>query len=86
VDSLIDREITFFIKIIFPSGAVMRDTEKSPEGYTFSKTRRVWRDKNITIDLDGWGNADIINFYAGEWTVEVWYEDVCLRSEKVRIN
>ncbi|MDR1388518.1 MAG: hypothetical protein LBJ31_00880 [Treponema sp.] len=86
VDSLIDREIAISVKIIDPSGTLKRNTDTSPPDYTYSKTRRVWRDKNIPIDLYGWGNADTSHFSAGEWTVEVWYEDVCLRSEKVRIN
>jgi molecular chaperone GrpE (heat shock protein) len=86
VDSLIRGEITFFIKIISPSGVLRRNEKTSPEGYSTSKTTQVSQGKNQYIDLDGWGNAERGTYSAGEWTVEVWYNEVCLRSEKVRIN
>ena len=84
VDSLISGEITFFIKIINPSGTLLRNTSTSPPGYTNSSTHQVNRANNQPITLSGWG-ADESTYSAGEWTVEVWYNDVCLRSEKVRL-
>jgi hypothetical protein len=86
VDSLISGEISLFVKIISPYGTLDRNADKSPPGYTYSKTCQVRRTNNQSIDLDGWGNADKSTYSAGEWTVEVWYEGVCLRSEKIRLN
>jgi tetratricopeptide (TPR) repeat protein len=86
VDSLTSGEMTFFVKIIDPWGGIFRNQETSPAGYTYSYTVQVSRKNNQNIDLLGWGKSDESIYFAGEWTVEVWYNGVCLRSEKVRIN
>jgi hypothetical protein len=86
VDSLTSGEITFFVKIINPQGGVFRNQKISPADYSYSFPVQVSRKNNQTIDLWNWGNSDESIYSAGEWTVEVWYNDVCLRSEKVRIN
>jgi hypothetical protein len=81
-----DGEATFYIKILDPYGDLKRNADTSPAGYTYSDTMRINRGNNQTLDLGGWGNPGSSVYQAGEWTVEVWYNDVCLRSEKVRIN
>jgi hypothetical protein len=86
VDSLTSGEMMFFVKIINPWGEVDRNPETSPVGYTYSSTVYVSRKNNQNIYLIGWGNGDKSTYSAGEWTVEVWYGGVCLRSEKIRIN
>jgi hypothetical protein len=86
VDSLTDGEIAFFVKIINPMGEVDRNQETSPAGYSYSHTVQISQTNNQDIALLGWGQSDRSLYSAGEWTVEVWYNDVCLRSEKVRIN
>jgi hypothetical protein len=85
VDSLTRGEITFYIKIFNQWGGLVRNQETSPEGYTKSKTTQISQGKNQAIDLDGWGSAEGGFYSAGEWTAEVWYNGVCLRSEKVTI-
>jgi hypothetical protein len=86
VDSLINGEVVLYIKLISPSGITQRNTETSPEGYTYSKTKQVNRGRDQVIDLDGWGNAEKSVYSAGEWTVEVWYNGACLCSETVMLN
>jgi hypothetical protein len=79
-------EATFYIKIIEPNGNLFRNADISPAGYSNSYTGRINRGNNQTLYLDGWGKSDSSSYRAGEWTVEVLYNNVCLRSEKVRIN
>jgi hypothetical protein len=85
-NAVLDGEITFYIKIIQPDGTLSRNSSVSPEGYTFSTTERISRGSNQTLDLSGWGNSDRSTYWAGTWTVEVWFNNGCLRSEKVTIN
>jgi hypothetical protein len=85
-NSFLDIEITFYIKIIEPDGSLFRNPSISPTGYTYSTTAWVHRGNNQTLDLTGWGNSASSSYRAGQWTVEVWHNNACLRSEKVTIN
>jgi hypothetical protein len=78
--------MTFYVKILRPNGSLMNNTSTSPNGYTNSSKANVTSGNNQKLSLSGWGNNDSSAFEAGEWTVEVWWEGVCLKSEKVRIN
>jgi hypothetical protein len=84
-NSLIAEETTFYIRIIQPDGSLKRNSDISPVGYTYSSKKRVSRGNGQTLELSGWGNSEVSTYKAGQWTVEVWYKDVCLRS-KVTIN
>jgi RNA polymerase subunit RPABC4/transcription elongation factor Spt4 len=84
-NSVLEGEITFSIKILRPNGTLMNNPSISPIGYTYTVKERVLRGNNQTLDLAGWGNENSSSYSTGEWTVEVWYENACLRSEKVRI-
>ncbi|MDR1467823.1 MAG: hypothetical protein LBT00_00870 [Spirochaetaceae bacterium] len=85
-NAILDEEVTFYIKIIQPNGGLFNNSAISPKGYTNSTTAQMIRGNDQTFNLIGWGNADRSLYWAGEWTVEVWYNDACLRSEKVMIN
>jgi hypothetical protein len=85
-NAVLDGEITFYIKIIQPDGTLHRNPSVSPVGYSFSTTARINRGSNQTLDLSGWGNSSSSSYWAGTWTVEVWFNNGCLRSEKVTIN
>ncbi|MDR0761348.1 MAG: hypothetical protein LBF74_14775, partial [Treponema sp.] len=88
-NSLLDIEITFYIKIIEPNGNLLSNSSisyTSPTGYTYSTTEWVHQGNNQTLNLSGWGNSNSSSYSAGQWTVEVWHNNACLRSEKVTIN
>jgi hypothetical protein len=82
--SVINDSITFYIKIIEPNGALFFNSSISPSNFTYSSKINIYRGTNQTADLSGWGNS-VSTYRAGEWTVEVWYGNVCLKSEKIRI-
>jgi hypothetical protein len=84
--SLASRDVTFYVKIIDPDGDIFRNPSISPRGSTYSQQGFVTRGSHQKLGLDGWGNGDRGIYWAGTWTVEVWLEGVCLRSEKVRLN
>jgi uncharacterized Zn finger protein (UPF0148 family) len=85
-NSIINEEITFYIKILQPNGNLNYNPNISPNGYTYANTVRVNRGDNQTLSLSGWGNGSNSTYRTGEWTVEVWYKNVCLISEKVLIQ
>jgi hypothetical protein len=85
-NSLISREVIFYVKIIDPYGIIHRNNSRSPAGYSYSSKGWVARGTGQSFDLFGWGNEDGGSYFAGKWTVEVWYEGVCLRSEKIKLN
>jgi hypothetical protein len=85
-NSSINEDATFYIKIINPYGTLKDNSSTSPKGFTYSQTARINSGSNQSLNLDGWGKSDESTYTAGTWTVEVWYNNVCLRSEKVVIG
>jgi uncharacterized Zn finger protein (UPF0148 family) len=85
-NSIVNEEIIFYIKIIQPNGNLSYNPNISPNGYTYKSTVRVNRGVNQTLSLGGWGNDSSSSYRTGEWTVEVWYKNVCFISEKVLIH
>ena len=77
---------TFFVKIIQPDGTIFRNASISPSGFTFSNECQINRGNNQTLDLSGWGNSDTSSYQAGEWTIEIWYNNRRLWSEKIAIR
>jgi hypothetical protein len=86
LNSVISGNITLNCKIIDGRGIVIRNPSISPEGYSNTTTINVSRSGNQSFKLTGWGNNDQSTYGSGEWTVEVWWNDVCLKSAKIRIN
>jgi hypothetical protein len=85
-NSPISGDVTLYVKIIDPDGTIFRNSSTSPAGYAFSTNSHIIRGSNKEIVLSGWGNASSSIYRTGQWTIEVWYEGVCLRSEKIRLN
>jgi hypothetical protein len=85
-NSTISENTTFYVKIIQPNGQLFYNASESPSGFTNSTTASINRGSNQSLELRGWGNNDQSNYASGTWTVEVWYNNVCLRSEKVVIG
>jgi RNA polymerase subunit RPABC4/transcription elongation factor Spt4 len=81
-----NAEITFYVKIIHPNGILDYNSAISPNGYTYSTTALLKHGRSQTLDLSGWGNDSVSSYMAGQWTVEVWYNNMCLRSEKITLQ
>jgi hypothetical protein len=77
---------TFFVKIIRPNGAIFRNASVSPSGFTFSDEYQVNRGSDQTLYLSGWGNNTSSSYQAGEWTVEIWYNNKRIWVEKINIQ
>lgn len=79
-------QVTIFIKIIQPNGVIFRNPSRSPSGFSNSVTLQVYRGNNQTLQLTGWGNGESSSYQAGEWTVEIWYNNKRMWSEKITIR
>ncbi|MCL2442885.1 MAG: hypothetical protein FWD13_05395 [Treponema sp.] len=84
-NSSFSGEVTFFIKIIKPNGT-LHTGANSPSGYSYSSTERINSGNNQSINLRSFGNSDSSSYQAGEYTVEVWYNNVCLISQRITIH
>jgi len=84
-NSNVNEDITFYIKIIQPNGQ-LENNSGSPYDFTYSYTAQIYHGSDQSLYLGDWGRNDQSIFEAGTWTVEVWYNNVCLKSEKVKIE
>lgn len=67
-----------YVKVINPDGT-LRDAPNSPNGYSFTV--------DINSTSTGWGNATPGNYSTrGNYTIEFWYQSVCVGRKVVNIN
>ena len=74
---------TIYIKIFRPSGALSTGSS-SPYGYSYSRKILVNSGKN-TVTLTGWGNQTRGHWESGNYRIEFWYNNSCLKSYSFRI-
>ncbi|GMO26267.1 MAG: hypothetical protein Ta2F_01780 [Termitinemataceae bacterium] len=75
-------KITIYVKIINANGYVIPDVGNTVPGYSYSVTKSPKKGDRVDMDLFGLGAPDKSIFSAGEYTVEVWYKNECLKSSK----
>ncbi|MBR1769401.1 MAG: zinc ribbon domain-containing protein [Bacteroidales bacterium] len=79
------EDLKFYVKLITPDGRLSHNDDTSPKGYTYSDERSVYEGDRRQTVLAGWGNSTKGNWEEGEYTIEIWYNDVCLKSKKFTI-
>ena len=84
-NSSVNEDVTFYIKIIKPNGQ-LENNSNSPFDFTYTYTTQIYRGSDQSLYIGDWGRSDQSIFGAGIWTFEIWYNNVCLKSEKVRIE
>ncbi len=76
--------ITVFVKIITPSGTLVR-SNNSPTAYTFKQDINLFGKEGV-FQMLGWGN-NTGNFYvAGNYQYEIWHNDTKLYSTIVNVK
>jgi hypothetical protein len=80
-----NEDLTFYVKIIDQDGNLDRNSD-SPAGYTYSTRGNIRGGTGNFFILHGWGSEGGGIYSPGEYTIEVWYDGVCLCSKKVRLN
>jgi uncharacterized protein YgiM (DUF1202 family) len=79
-----NAKVTFFIKILHPNGELDKGSN-APSGFTYIDSSQVNEGSNQTCVLTAWGNQNVSTYQSGQWTVEVWYNNKRLISEKIII-
>lgn len=78
------RQVTLSIKLFTPSGTLSQG-EKSPVGYSYSQSININKGENSII-VGGWGNQNKGKWESGQYRIEIWYEDVCLKAHTFTIH
>jgi hypothetical protein len=84
-NSRISGEVTLYVKLIGPNGQ-LKTGASSPAGYTYLDIRNISRGNDQSWALSGWGNSNQSNYSPGKWTVEIWFEGICIGSTAVTLN
>ena len=71
------------VKWFIPNGS-MRRLSDAPAGYSSSEDYYFYRGFN-TIEFDGLGNKTKGYWDAGIHRIEIWYNDICLKSKTFEI-
>lgn len=57
----------------------------SPSGYSWSSDIYVYGDNNNSVVLFGWGADNASTWSTGTYRIEIWYNDMCLKSKSFTI-
>lgn len=79
----IEETITLKVKWYTPDGNLSRGTS-SPNGCSFESLLYIESGTN-TQTLSGWGNETKGHWGSGDYRIEIWYEDVCLKAKNLTI-
>lgn len=72
------------VKWYNPDGTIRRGTS-SPSGFSQSQSMYVYSGDNNTYTLSGWGNSSKGHWRSGTYRIEIWYENICLKSKTFTI-
>lgn len=75
---------TLYVKLYSPDGNLSRGSS-SPVGYSYSNSMYVYSGTNNTFEFSGWGNAEKGNWRSGNYRLEIWYGNTCLKSKTFTI-
>ena len=82
VYSLIDGSVDFYIKFFTPNGLSTSSTPgTSPQGYSYKCEEYLSKYQKQTVYLSGWGGKSKGHWSSGTYRIEVWYNDVCIKTK-----
>lgn len=61
----------------YKADGTMKRNDRSPANCTQNKTIHVYKGNN-SVELNGWGNVSHTSWPEGRYSVEIWYDDICL--------
>ncbi len=76
------ENINLYVRLYTPSG--LSTGNSSPRGYSYSSSIYVYSGENSDY-LIGWGRDKVGHWDAGNYRIEIWYGDVCLKSQSFTI-
>ena len=83
---IIEGTRKFLIKLYKPDGSLSTGAPsvETPKGYSYSDSGYIYEGKN-SRELSGWGNKNKGNWAKGVYKIEIWYNDMCLKSKSFTI-
>ena len=72
-----------FVKLFYPDGSLSTGTS-SPSGYSFSDTVYIGNG-NGQQRIMGWGNREKGQWKAGNYRIEIWYNNACIFTKTFTI-
>ena len=82
-DGIVSGTKRLYYKIFDQSGQ-LKTFASSPSGYSYSSEIYVYGDNNSVV-LFGWGADNSGTWRAGKYRIEIWYNDMCLKSKSFTI-
>lgn len=76
--------INLKVKWYYPDGTIRCGTS-SPAGFSQSVSTYINEGADNSVILDGWGNESKGNWGSGTHRIEIWYDNVCLKSKEFQI-
>ncbi len=83
-DGLSSGDKTLKVKWYNPDGTLRRGSS-SPSGFSQSESCYIYSGNGNTCTLNSWGNRTKGHWKAGTYRIEIWYDNVCLKSKTFTI-
>lgn len=84
VKSAASGSYTVYVRL-YKDNVLQRNTQSSPEDYTYSEIVKVGGMSGQTIELIGWGSESAGIWTAGSYRYEVWYNGYCVGSKTFKV-
>lgn len=75
---------TLKVKWYNPDGSIRRGAS-SPFGFSQSQSVYICSGENNSYILSGWGNSSKGSWRSGSYRIEIWYDNLCLKSKSFTI-
>lgn len=75
---------TLKVKWYNPNGTLKTGTS-SPSGFSQSESCYIYSGSDNSYSLNGWGNSTRGHWNAGNYRIEIWYGNTCLKSKSFTI-
>ena len=77
-----NRSGNIILKVkFFTAEGALSTSSNSPTGFSYEKSVSLEKGSGKTIELSGWGGEDKGHWKAGNYRIEVWYENTCLKNQ-----
>lgn len=70
---------------IYDQKGQLETCSSSPSGYSWSSDIYIYGDNNNSVVLFGWGADNASTWSTGTYRIEIWYNDMCLKSKSFTI-
>lgn len=70
---------------VYDQKGQLKTCSSSPSGYSWSSDIYIYGDNNNSVVLFGWGADNASTWSTGTYRIEIWHNDMCLKSKSFTI-